>query len=90
VRKDGGGNVDHFVSGPTGAFAIETKRGANRAAARNQAISNAVWAKDKFGSRWVTAILCVGTEPPPQPVRQSHAWVLGTADLIEFLRRPPG
>ena len=36
VRKDRGGNVDHFVSGPTGSFAVETKSGANRAAGRNQ------------------------------------------------------
>ena len=88
VRKDRGGNVDHFVSGPTGSFAVETKSGANRAAVRNQAISNAVWAKEKFGQRWVTAILCVGTDPPPQPVQHGHVWVLGTADLVEFVRRP--
>jgi Nuclease-related domain len=89
VRKDAGGNVDHFASGPTGAFAIETKSGANRAAARNQAVANAVWAKKKFGLRWVIGILCVETDPPPQPVKQGHAWVLGITDLAEFLRRPP-
>jgi nuclease-like protein len=87
VRKDGGGNLDHFARGPTGAFAIETKRGGNRAAARNQAISNAVWAKEKFGERWVTAVLCVGTEPPPHPVKQGHVWVVGAPALIGFLRR---
>jgi hypothetical protein len=89
VRKNGGGNVDHVVTGPNGAFAIETKRGTNRAAARNQAVANAVWAKEKFGLRWVTAILCVGTNPPPQPMKQGYAWVLGTNHLPEFLRRPP-
>jgi hypothetical protein len=88
VKKDRGGNVDHFLSGPNGAFAIETKRGSARAADRNQAIWNAVWAKEKFGQRWVTAILCVGSDPPPEPVRQGHVWVTGPRDLVEFLRRP--
>jgi hypothetical protein len=86
LKKDFGGNVDHFVTGPTGAFAIETKSGKNRAAARNQAISNAVWAKEKFGHRWVTAVLCVGTEPPPQPHKHGHVWVTGTDDLAQLLR----
>jgi hypothetical protein len=87
VRRDSGGNVDHFASGPTGAFVIETKRGVNRASARNQAVANAVWAKNKFGARWVTAVLCVGTDPPPQPVQQGHAWVVGPRDLVAFLRQ---
>jgi hypothetical protein len=88
IKKDRGGNVDHFVSGPAGAYAIETKSGRARAADRNQAIWNAVWAKEKFGERWVTAIVCAGTDPPPKPVQQGHAWVLGTSDLVDFLRRP--
>jgi nuclease-like protein len=88
IKKDRGGNVDHFVSGPNGAYVIETKRGSARAADRNQAIWNAVWAKEKFGLRWVTAVLCVGTDPPAEPLQQGHAWVVGANDLGEFLRRP--
>jgi hypothetical protein len=84
IAKDGGGNVDHFVSGPTGAFAIETKPGGNRASARNQAIANAVWAKEKFGQRWVTAILCVGTNPPAQPIKQGHAWCSVSSTCTTF------
>jgi hypothetical protein len=87
IKKDRGGNVDHFVSGPFGAYAIETKRGRARAADRNQAIWNAVWAKEKFGVRWVTAVLCVGTDPPIQPLQQGHAWVVSADSLVEFLRR---
>jgi hypothetical protein len=86
IKKERGGNIDHFVSGPNGAFAIETKRGSGRAADRNQAIWNAVWAKEKFGLPWVTAVLCVGTDPPPRPVNHGHAWVLGRDDLATFLR----
>jgi hypothetical protein len=88
IKKDRGGNVDHFVNGPGGAYVIETKVGRGRAADRNQAIWNAVWAKEKFGLRWVTAVLCVGTEPPTQPIQQGHAWVLGPDDLVAFLSRP--
>jgi hypothetical protein len=79
---------DHFVSGPYGAYAIETKHGRNRAADRNQAIANAVWAKEKFGLRWVNAVLCVGTDPPSEPIKQGHAWVIGSRQLVEFLRQP--
>jgi Nuclease-related domain len=86
VKKDRGGNVDHFVSGPSGAFAIETKTGRGSAADRNQAVWNAVWAKEKFGQRWVSAVLCVGSEPPSQPEKRGHVWVLGRADLVAFLR----
>jgi Nuclease-related domain len=88
VRRDTGGNLDHYVAGPTGAFAIETKLGRNRAAARNQAISNAAWAKSKFGVRWVSAILCVATDPPPKPIQQGHAWVVGPEQLLDFVQQP--
>ena len=87
LPRDPGGNVDHFVTGPDGAFAIETKRGRNRAASRGQAVSNAVWAKEKFGQRWVTAILCVGTDPPPQPENYGYVWVVGVNDLVPLLQR---
>lgn len=86
IKKDYGGNIDHFVSGPTGSFAIETKSGRPRAGDRGQAISGAVWAKRKFGKRWVTAILCVGTDPPSAPERHPNVWVLGKENLVEFLR----
>jgi hypothetical protein len=86
IRKDFGGNVDHFLTGPNGAFAIETKRGRARVSDRGQAISNAIWAKKKFGLRFVTAILCVGTDPPVEPEQHGPVWVLGKEHLAEFLR----
>jgi hypothetical protein len=86
IRKDFGGNVDHFLTGPSGAFAIETKRGRPRTSDRGQAISNAIWAKRKFGLRFVTAILCVGTDPPAVPEQHGPVWVLGKHHLVEFLR----
>lgn len=88
LRDDDRGNIDHFVVGPTGAFAIETKSGKSSASGRGQAVSGAVWAKEKFGQRWVTAILCVDTDPPAKPEKHGWVWVLGLADLAEFMRRP--
>jgi len=85
IRKDRGGNVDHFLTGPNGAFAIETKRGRPRVSDRGQAISNAIWAKRKFGLPFVTAILCVGTDPPAAPEQHGPVWVLGREQLLEFL-----
>jgi Nuclease-related domain len=91
VRDDGGGNVDHFVSSPDGvAFAIETKAGRLRAADRGQAISNAIWAKEKFGARFVTAVVCVGTDAPEEPLLVRHGnatvWILGRSQLGGLLR----
>jgi hypothetical protein len=51
LKREGRGNLDHFVRGPSGAYAIETKSGRYRVSDRGQAISNAVWAKETFGVR---------------------------------------
>lgn len=86
LKTDTGGNVDHFVQLPGRcAFVIETKSGKQRAAARGQAIANAVWAKEKFGLRWVTGVLCVGEEPPTVPEKHGHCWVVGLDQLKPFL-----
>ena len=90
-RDDSGGNVDHFASSPTGtAFAIETKTGGPRVADRGQAISNAIWAKEKFGVRYVEAVLCVGTGPPAEPTSVRHGkstvWIVGLDDLRPWLQ----
>jgi nuclease-like protein len=89
LKREHGGNVDHFVHGPHGAFVIETKSGKPRAADRGQALSNAVWAKSKFGERWVTAILCVAQEAPPVPLPVRHGnatvWLMGPDQLRPWL-----
>jgi Nuclease-related domain len=95
VRDDGDGNVDHFASAPGGqaAYAIETKSGKTRAGDRGQAISNAIWAKQRFGALYVTAVLCVGKDAPEQPTQVPHGrstvWVIGRPDLARWLRTLP-
>jgi len=92
VKREGRGNLDHFVSGATGAYAIETKSGRYRAADRGQTVSNAIWAKTKFGQRWVTAVLCVGKEPPSAPYSVRHGdavvWIMGFDQVQQWLVTP--
>jgi hypothetical protein len=90
IKKDRGGNVDHLVLAPNVAFAIETKSGRESAKARGQALANAAWAKDKYGRRWVNAVVCVLTEPPAAPTKIGKAWVTGIDDLESLLSRPSG
>lgn len=89
LKIDNGGNVDHLVLGPNVAFAIETKSGRESARGRGQALANAAWAKAKYQRRWVNAVLCVLTDPPPAPKKIGKAWVAGLDDLELLLSRPP-
>jgi hypothetical protein len=93
VDRDGRGNVDHFINGPTGAYAIETKSGRYHATDRGQAISNAVWAKERFELRWVTPVLCAGMQPPPAPtlIRHGNAtiWLVAPEHLRRWILDQP-
>ena len=89
LKKDFGGNIDHLVWSERGAYAIETKSGRFRRSDVSQAVGNAVWAKEKFGFRWVTAVLCVGEDPPSPPQEHGYVWVVGTDDLQRWLRTHP-
>jgi Nuclease-related domain len=89
LKKDFGGNLDHLIWGERGTYAIETKSGRFRHRDLAQAVGNAVWAKEKFGARWVTAVLCVGEDPPTPPRQYGHTWVLGPDDLQAWLRSRP-
>jgi hypothetical protein len=88
IKKDRGGNVDHLVLAPSVAFAIETKSGRDSSRARSQALSNAAWAKEKYGRRWVNAVVRVLTDPPANPTKVGKAWVTSIDDLESLLGRP--
>lgn len=94
VLREGRGNVDHVALGPRAAFAIETKSGKYRATDRGQAVSNAIWVKEKFSQRFVTAVLCVGKDSPVAPmfVRHGNAslWVVGPGQLRGLLEKEGG
>ena len=80
-RKDRGGDIDHIVLGPTGAFAIETESYRFMRRDAGQARGNAWWLKTKLEIPWVTAVLCVAGEP--QPRHEDRVWVMGDADLVD-------
>jgi Nuclease-related domain len=89
LKKDFGGNVDHFVRGERGAYAIETKSGRFSHRDLPQAIGNAVWVKQKFGERWVTAVLCITGDHSLPPREEGYAWVLSLDDVQAWLRCRP-
>ena len=93
VLREGRGNVDHVVIGPGGDYAIETKSGKYRPTDRGQAVSNAIWVKEKFSRRYVTAVLCVGKDPPaePQLVRHGNStlWVAAPEQLRALIEEQP-
>jgi hypothetical protein len=91
VPRPGRGNVDHFVAGPSAAFVVETKSGKLRGADRGQAISNAIWAKQNFGQRYVTAVVCATNDAPSEPLRVPHGnawlWIVAPSQLRKLIER---
>jgi hypothetical protein len=94
VPRPGRGNVDHFVAGPSAAFVIETKSGKLRGADRGQAISNAIWAKQNFGQRYVAAVVCATNDAPSEPVRVPHGnawlWIVAPSQLRKLIEGKTG
>jgi hypothetical protein len=88
VPKDRGGDVDHVVCGPGGAFAIETKSYRFRRSDIGQAAGNAAWLKETLGLRWATGVLCV---PGSRPASKNGViWVVGDDELVPWLEKQRG
>jgi hypothetical protein len=87
VLLERGGNVDHVVWGPKGAFAIETKSGKFSRRDLNQAAMNAALVKQKLRARWVNAVLCVAEGEPPH--RRGVVWVVPRDELRSWLLSRP-
>jgi hypothetical protein len=88
VLKERGGNVDHIVWGPRGAYAIETKSGNFHRSQLGQAKANAAWSKEKFGARWVEPVIsAAGADELPR--QQSGVWIVAPDQLrVWLLDRP--
>lgn len=85
-KKDRGGDIDHIVCGPNGAFIIETKSHGYRAGDLRQARTNAWWLHTKLDARWwVTGVLCVNEDRAPE--EKDKVWVVGHPHLIDWLRQ---
>jgi hypothetical protein len=85
-KKDRGGDIDHILCGPNGAYIVETKSHGYRAGDLRQTRTNAWWLHDKLGVRsWVTGVLCVDEDRTPQ--EKDRVWVVSHADIIEWLHQ---
>jgi hypothetical protein len=79
-----GGNIDHVVCGPTGAFAIETKT--NRYLPRDLGVprGRAKWLSTKLGDHWVTPVICL-VNRDQLPYERDRVWVMGVTELVPWL-----
>jgi hypothetical protein len=82
-KRDRGGDIDHLLCGPNGAYIIETKSYGFRRRDIRQTAINAWWLRQKLGVRWVTGVLCVDEERPPE--QKDRIWVVSHRDLIPWL-----
>jgi hypothetical protein len=81
--KDFGGDVDHLVCGPHGAYAIETKSGHFAWRHAGQAQASAKFAMAKLGLSGVVPVVCVGHEF--RPTLKGSVWVMSSNHLVPWL-----
>jgi hypothetical protein len=88
VRHDvplrAGGNIDHVVCGPTGAFAIETKTTAYRRTDLAIARRRAKWLSTKLDNHWVTPVICL-VRRDREPFEHDRVWIVPADDLRAWL-----
>lgn len=84
-KKDRGGDLDHVVCGPNGAYVIETKSYGFRRRDVGQAAVNAWWLRERLSVPWVTGVLCVAGDRPPE--RRDKVWVVSHDDLVPWLEQ---
>jgi Nuclease-related domain len=80
------GNVDHFVSGPTGSFMIETKFKSyqDRDVAKAKRVAKAI--AREVGTTWVQPVICLATrEYGPRTVGRVVV-IVGREQLLPYLR----
>jgi hypothetical protein len=83
-KKDRGGDIDHILCGPNGGYVIETKSHGFRRRDVGQTAGNAWWLREKLGVPWVTGVLCVAGDHPPE--RRDRIWVVGANVLVPWLK----
>jgi hypothetical protein len=79
-----GGNIDHVVCGPTGAFAIETKTRRYLRSDLRQARRRALWLSQQLDGHWVTPVICL-VDNHRAPYRDDRVMVVSAAELREWL-----
>lgn len=84
-----GGNIDHVVCGPVGAFMIETKTRSYIPSDLPKARLHAKWLSDRLGGVWVTPVICLVARDR-EPFEPSKVAVMGAAQLRPWLESRRG
>ena len=84
VKPEGGANLDHIVSGPTGVYLIETKARRYENAHLGRAKGQALWLHDQIGC-WVTPVICLH-QRRGKAFRTQRVWIVPHGQLLEWLR----
>jgi hypothetical protein len=82
-----GGNIDHVVIGPRGAFAIETKSHWLRRGAHVQAKAGAGWLESKLDVRTAPIVVSANFKSLPSQNFGGRVWSMGLPHLIRHLRK---
>jgi nuclease-like protein len=80
-----GGNIDHVVCGPNGAFAIETKTRRYLKSHLPLARRRALLLSRRLDGHWVTPVICL-VHSDRAPFQHDRVWVVSAADLGEWLQ----
>jgi hypothetical protein len=79
-----GGNIDHVVCGPRGAFAIETKTRRYWKTDLPLARRRAKWLSSRLDNHWVTPVICL-LNREFEPFQHGRVWVVSASDLRGWL-----
>ncbi len=84
IERPGEANLDHIVSGPNGAYLIETKARRYEDHHLGRLKGQAMWLHDQVGV-WVTPVICIRSRRG-RPFRSKRVWVVPLGELLEWLR----
>jgi hypothetical protein len=79
------GNIDHIVSGPTGAYLIETKARGYQADQLVKARRQAAKLQVELGT-WVTPVICLN-ERGSKPFRHERVWIVPRQHILDWIRK---
>ena len=79
-----GGNIDHVVCGPSGAFAIETKTRRYLKSHLPLATRRALWLTKRLDGHRVTPVICL-VNRDRRPFEHDGVWVVSASELREWL-----
>jgi hypothetical protein len=84
VPQRGEGNIDH-ISGPTGAYMIETKARGYQSDQLVKARRQAAKLNAELGT-WVTPVICLN-ERDSNPFRHDRVWIVPRQHLLDWIRK---